>query len=341
MAQVICPSCGTMIDVSQHAYAELLQQVRTQEFERELSDRMEAEQKLRQQELALAAERMETRLEAQRTDYEARLRDKDEIIAYYKDLKARQSTKMVGESLEQHCQAEFEKVRALGFRNSYFEKDNAVSATGSKGDFIYREYDDDGMEVVSIMFEMKAEMESTAEKQKHKNENFFKELDKDRREKKCEYAVLVSLLELDSELYNQGIVDVSHRYDKMYVIRPQFMVPLITLIRNEAMRSVDYRHELEDLRSSSVDLLRLESDIEDFKAKFGKNATSATEKIQGAIDGIDKTIAQLEKIKASLMTAGNQVRLAGDKADKLVVRQSIKKRLDASFSASAVPERDE
>lgn len=341
MAQVICPSCGTMIDVSQHAYAELLQQVRTQEFERELSDRMEAEQKLRQQELALAAERMETRLEAQRTDYEARLRDKDEIIAYYKDLKARQSTKMVGESLEQHCQAEFEKVRALGFRNSYFEKDNAVSATGSKGDFIYREYDDDGMEVVSIMFEMKAEMETTAEKQKHKNENFFKELDKDRREKKCEYAVLVSLLELDSELYNQGIVDVSHRYDKMYVIRPQFMVPLITLIRNEAMRSVDYRHELEDLRSSSVDLLRLESDIEDFKAKFGKNATSATEKIQGAIDGIDKTIAQLEKIKASLMTAGNQVRLAGDKADKLVVRQSIKKRLGASFSASAVPERDE
>lgn len=338
MAQLTCPNCGTTIDVSQHAYAELLQQVRTQEFERELNDRMEVEKRAHEQELALAAERMETRLDAERVKHAAAIREKDEVIAYYRDLKARQSTKMVGESLEQHCQAEFEKVRAMGFRNSYFEKDNEVSATGSKGDFIYREYDDDGMEVVSIMFEMKAEMETTAANQKHKNEYFFKELDKDRREKKCEYAVLVSLLEADSELYNQGIVDVSHRYDKMYVIRPQFMIPLITLIRNEAMRSVGYRHELEDLRSSSVDLLKLESDIEGFKEKFGKNAALATGKIQDAVDGIDKAIAQLEKIKASLMTAGNQVRLASDKADKLVVRQSVKKRLGASFSASAVPD---
>lgn len=322
MAQVICPHCGTTIDVSQHAYAELLQQVRTQEFERELANRMEAERKLRTQELTLATERMETRLSAQRTEYEAKLKDKDEVIAYYKDLKARQSTKMVGESLEQHCQAEFEKVRALGFRNAYFEKDNAVSATGSKGDFVFRDYDDTGFEFVSIMFEMKNEADETATK--HKNADFFKELDKDRREKGCEYAVLVTLLEPESELYNTGIVDVSHRYEKMYVIRPQFFLPFITMLRNAAMRSLEYQRQLELVRRQDVDVEAFETALDEFREKFGKNADLTGRRFQEAIAGIDKAIDVLQKAKASLEGADRNLRLAADKAEALTVRSLTK-----------------
>ena len=322
MAQVICPHCGTTIDVSQHAYAELLQQVRTQEFERELANRMEAERKLRTQELTLATERMETRLSAQRTEYEAKLKDKDEVIAYYKDLKARQSTKMVGESLEQHCQAEFEKVRALGFRNAYFEKDNAVSATGSKGDFVFRDYDDTGFEFVSIMFEMKNEADETATK--HKNADFFKELDKDRREKGCEYAVLVTLLEPESELYNTGIVDVSHRYEKMYVIRPQFFLPFITMLRNAAMRSLEYQRQLELVRRQDVDVEAFETALDEFREKFGKNVDVTGRRFQEAIAGIDKAIDVLQKAKASLEGADRNLRLAADKAEALTVRSLTK-----------------
>ena len=214
--------------------------------------------------------KQETRLREQniKEQYEERLRMKDEEIAYYKDFKARQSTKMIGESLEQHCETEFNKLRATGFQNAYFEKDNDAR-TGSKGDYIYRECDENGVEIISIMFEMKNEMDETATK--HKNEDFFKELDKDRREKKCEYAVLVSLLEADSELYNGGIVDVSYKYDKMYVVRPQCFIPMITLLRNAAMNALVYKQELEVIRNQDIDISNFEDSLMQFKNDFSRN----------------------------------------------------------------------
>lgn len=250
--------------------------------------------------------------------YEARLRDKDEQIAYYRDLKARQSTKMVGETLEQHCEIEFNKVRGLMFAGVYFEKDNDAR-TGSKGDYIYRETDTDGSEILSIMFEMKNEMETT--EKKHKNSDFFKELDKDRREKGCEYAVLVSMLESDSDLYNQGIVDVSYRYPKMYVIRPQCFIPMITVLRNAAMHSLDYRRELAVLRSQNLDVVDFEDKLEDFKTKFGRNYQLAHDKLYSAIDDIDKAIAALERTKKELLSSENNYRLANDKLENLTVRR--------------------
>lgn len=199
--------------------------------------------------------------------YEQQLKDKDQLIDYYKDFKSKQSTKMVGESLEQHCETEFNRLRATGFKNAYFEKDNDAR-TGSKGDYIFRETDENGVEIISIMFEMKNEMDTTATK--HKNEDFFKELDKDRNEKSCEYAVLVSLLEADSELYNCGIVDVSHRYEKMYVIRPQFFIPMITLLRNAALNSLSYKQELARVRNQNIDVTDFEQNLMDFKTSFSK-----------------------------------------------------------------------
>ncbi len=253
--------------------------------------------------------------------YEAELKFKDEEIERYKDFKARLSTKMVGESLEQHCEIEFNKLRATGFQNAYFEKDNDAKS-GSKGDFIFREFSDDGVEFISIMFEMKNQNETTATK--HKNEDFFKELDKDRREKNCEYAVLVSLLEEDSELYNSGIVDVSYRYEKMYVIRPQFFIPLITLLRNAALNSLQYKRELAVIKNQNLDITHFEEDMNEFKEKFGRNFRLASEKFQKAIDEIDKTIDHLQKTKEALLSSENNLRLANNKAEELSIKRLTK-----------------
>jgi hypothetical protein len=240
------------------------------------------------------------------------------MIAYYKDMKAKLSTKMVGETLEQHCETEFNKLRATAFPNAYFEKDNDARS-GSKGDYIYRETDDAGNEIISIMFEMKNEGDETATK--HKNEDFLKELDKDRNEKKCEYAVLVTLLEAESELYNTGIVDVSHRHGKMYVIRPQFFIPIITLLRNAAMNSLQYKAELALVREQSIDITNFEDNMNDFKEKFGRNYDLASRKFQTAIEGIDKTIKELQKTKENLLRSEDHLRLANQKAEDLTIKR--------------------
>ena len=253
-----------------------------------------------------------------REQHEKELAFKDEQIAQYRDFKARQSTKMVGESLEQHCRDEFDRIRMTAFPRAYFDKDNDAR-TGSKGDFIFRESAEDGTEVVSIMFEMKNEMDTTATK--HKNEDFFRELDKDRREKNCEYAVLVTLLEADSELYNTGIVDVSYRYEKMYVIRPQFFIPMITLLRNAALNAVQARRELALVREQNIDITHFEEAISDFKEKFSYNYLQASKRFGEAIDEIDKSIAHLQKIKDALTASDRQLRLANDKAEDLSIKK--------------------
>lgn len=249
--------------------------------------------------------------------YEEKIKNKDEQIAYYKDFKARQSTKMIGESLEQHCNNEFNRIRPI-LKNVYFEKDNDAR-TGSKGDFIFRESDDDGTEVISIMFEMKNEADETASK--HKNEDFFKELDKDRREKNCEYAVLVSLLEIDNDYYNTGIVDVSHKYPKMYVIRPQFFIPIITLLRGAAMNSLSYKKELEIVQNQNIDISHFEENMNNFKEGFARNYRLASEKFKKAIDEIDKTIDHLQKTKDALLSSENNLRLANNKAEDLTIKK--------------------
>ena len=253
--------------------------------------------------------------------YKKELAGKDDMIAYYKDFKAKQSTKMVGESLEQHCSYEFNKLRPTAFKNAYFEKDND-SSSGSKGDFIYRDFDDAGTEYISIMFEMKNENDTTATK--HKNEHFFKELDKDRNEKKCEYAVLVSLLEQDSDLYNEGIVDVSYKYPKMYVIRPQFFIPIITLLKNAAENSLRYKKELQVIQEQNLDYARFEENMNQFKDAFGRNYELASRKFKAAIEDIDKTIKALEKTKADLLSSENNLRLANDKAQDLSIKKLTK-----------------
>ncbi len=273
-----------------------------------------------QNQISLEQKKSELDVKNLNESYAAELKRKDEEIAYYKEFKARQSTKMIGESLEQHCETEFNKLRATAFPNAYFEKDNDARS-GSKGDFIYRESKDD-VEFISIMFEMKNEMDTTATK--HKNEDFFKELDKDRTEKKCEYAVLVSLLEADSELYNSGIVDVSYRYDKMYVVRPQFFIPLISILRNAALNSVSYKQELAQVRSQNIDVTNFENSLMDFKDKFSNNYRLASEKFQKAISEIDSTIDHLQKVKDALLGSERQLRLANDKAQDLSLKKLTK-----------------
>ena len=253
--------------------------------------------------------------------YETQIKDRDDAIERLKDLKARLSTKMVGETLEQHCETEFNRLRATAFPKAYFEKDNDAR-TGSKGDYIFRETDDGadaGTEIVSIMFEMKNESDTTATK--HKNEDFLKELDKDRIEKGCEYAVMVSLLEPDSELYNGGIVDVSHRFPKMYVVRPQFFIPIITLLRNAAQNSLTYKQELALVRAQSVDITHFESDLDAFKTSFGKNYDLASRRFQTAIDEIDKSIDHLQKTKEALLGSERNLRLANDKAQDVTIKK--------------------
>ena len=267
-----------------------------------------------------------------KNEHAIELRQKEEIIAYYKDMKLRASTKMLGETLEQHCEIAFNQLRHTGFPNAYFEKDNDAR-TGSKGDYIFREFSEDGHEIVSIMFEMKNEADATATKKK--NEDFLKELDKDRREKKCEYAVLVSLLESESELYNMGIVDMSHRYEKTYVIRPQFFIPMITLLRNAAMKSLEYKRQLAVIQHQSVDVSKFESALEDFKEKFGRNYRLASERFADAISEIDKSIDHLQKIKEHLLGSDRNLRLANDKAQELTVKRLTRDNptMQAKFAA--------
>ena len=393
MQEIRCPNCGEVFQVDESGYAQIAQQVRDSEFEKELARResallarqdealklaklqqeraydktigerdaalaertreierlkeqlkgSETEKKLavaeavqkKTQELAegekkiltleseLTAQRSESQLKqkALQEQYEEKLKSKDEQIEYYKDFKARQSTKMIGESLEQHCLTQFNTIRMTAFPTAYFEKDNDAR-TGSKGDFIFREADENGTEFISIMFEMKNEADQTATK--HKNEDFFKELDKDRREKHCEYAVLVSLLEIDNELYNNGIVDVSYRYEKMYVVRPQFFIPIITLLRNAALNSLKYRRELEIVRNQQLDILHFEENMNAFKEGFARNYRIASERFQTAIDEIDKSITHLQKIKDALLSSENNLRLANNKAEDLSIKKLTK-----------------
>lgn len=378
MHEIKCPNCGTVFQIDEMDYQNVVKQIRDQEFEKEISEREKqykiekesavelaknkiekeyqervAEQKLEIVELknklvlqdkestltiqnALSKKESEistlsNQLELLKNDflmkeknlketYEEKLKDREEQISYYRDFKAKQSTKMIGESLEVHCSNEFNKLRPL-FANAYFEKDNDARS-GSKGDFIYRDYDDEGMEFVSVMFEMKNEADMTATK--HKNEDFFKELDKDRREKKCEYAVLVSLLEIDNDYYNEGIVDVSHKYEKMYVIRPQFFIPLITLIRGMAMNSLKYKKELLMIQNQNIDISHFEDNLNTFKEGFARNYRLASDKFKKAIDEIDKTIDHLQKTKEALLSSENNLRLANNKADDLTIQRLTK-----------------
>lgn len=393
MQEIRCPNCGEVFQVDESGYAQIVQQVRDKEFQKELNSRAELLERQKEKELdiarleqekanqdalsvkerALAEKEQEIQqLKAQiknadtekklavseavrekeneinkmdqeitglkgqlqskenenkikeqalETRYKEEIRQKDELIEYYKDFKARQSTKMIGESLEQHCLTQFNMYRMGAFPNAYFEKDNDAR-TGSKGDFIFRESAEDGTEFISIMFEMKNEMDETATK--HKNEDFFKELDKDRREKNCEYAVLVSLLESDSELYNNGIVDVSYKFSKMYVIRPQFFIPIITLLRNAARNSLEYRQQLAIVRNQQLDLANFEENMEAFKKGFSRNYELASQKFQTAIDEIDKTINHLQKTKEALLSSENQLRLANSKAEDLSIKKLTK-----------------
>ncbi len=397
MQEIKCPKCGEIFQIDETGYSELLKQVRSDEFNREIAsirERSEQEarvireqcelekeksllevrdaerkhaEKIRQSaaeakakyELELnrlAAEKdakigeLTASLKQSALEAELKMKDataerdseiqklkgelreeqvkreqaiilKNEEIEMYKNMKAKLSTKMVGESLEEHCRNEFESLRQTGFKEAYFEKDNDARS-GSKGDFIFRDYSD-GTEYVSIMFEMKNENETTQTKKK--NEDFFKELDKDRREKNCEYAVLVSLLESESELYNQGIVDVSHRYEKMYVVRPQFFIPIITLIRNAALNSLQYKKELAIVKAQNIDVENFEDELLAFKDSFGRNFRIASEKFDEAVKEIDKTIDHLTKVKEALIGSKNQLRLANDKAEDLSIKKLTKK----------------
>jgi hypothetical protein len=409
MNEIICPSCKKAFKVDEAGFADILKQVRSAEFDRELHDRLELMEKDKVSAVALAeattkntlqaelakmemeisqlqatknneiielkAERASllaeikaekdaeiARLQAQlsstetekrlavteavnkvekerdslagelktkdtekqllesnlKDKYESELKTKDEMIAYYKDMKAKLSTKMVGETLEQHCETEFNKLRATGFQNAYFEKDNDATS-GSKGDYIYRENDEVGNEVISIMFEMKNEGDETATK--HRNEDFLRELDKDRQEKRCEYAVLVSLLEADSELYNSGIVDMSHRYPKLYVVRPQFFIPIITILRNAALNSLQYKSELAMVKAQNIDITNFEDNMNKFKEGFAKNYDLASRKFKTAIEEIDKTIDHLQKTKDALLSSENNLRLANNKAEDLTIKR--------------------
>ena len=257
-----------------------------------------------------------------RDKYETQIKDRDDAIERLKDMKARLSTKMIGETIEIHCETEFNRIRSTAFPNAYFEKDNDAR-TGSKGDYIFKDKDIEGTEIVSIMFEMKNESDTTATKKK--NEDFFKELNKDREEKKCEYAVLVSLLESDSELYNSGIVDVSYHYPKMYVIRPQFFIPIITLLRNASMKSLEFKNELARVREQNIDITNFEDDLEQFKEAFGKNYNLASKKFESAIASIDKSIDQLQKTKDALLGTERNLRLANDKAHGVTIKKLTRK----------------
>ncbi|MED5794331.1 DUF2130 domain-containing protein [Streptococcus anginosus] len=286
-----------------------------------------------QNQLLLQEKENELSLASVKQNYEAQLKAANEQVEFYKNFKAQQSTKAIGESLEHYAESEFNKVRSFAFPNAYFEKDNQVSARGSKGDFIFREEDESGVEIISIMFEMKNEADGT--EKKHKNADFYKELDKDRREKKCEYAVLVSMLEADNDYFNTGIVDVSHEYEKMYVVRPQFFIQLIGLLRNTALNSLKYKQELALVREQNIDITHFEDDLETFKVAFAKNYNSASKNFNKAIEEIDKAIKRMEAVKQALQTSDNQLRLANNKLDDVSVKKLTRKNptMKAKFEA--------
>jgi len=285
-------------------------------IEKAVSEKDKSIDELKSQ-LELSKKEFELKEKSTQESHALEIKQKDDMIEYYKDLKTSLSTKMVGETLEQHCQIEFNRLRPL-FPNAYFEKDNDAK-TGSKGDFIYRDYDDDGVEIVSIMFEMKNENDTTATK--HKNEDFFKELDKDRKEKNCEYAVLVSLLEKDNELYNGGITDVSYKYPKMYVIRPQSFIAIITLLRSASLNALDYKKQLVIAQNTNIDISHFEENMNAFKEGFSRNYRLASEKFSKAIEEIDKTIDHLQKTKEALLSSENNLRLANSKAEDLTIKK--------------------
>ena len=298
-----------------------LEQARLQhqnELQRSLTS-LEKERDSVKNQLALQEKESQLALSSVRSDYEVQLKAANEQVEFYKNFKAQQSTKAIGESLEIYAETEFNKVRALAFPRAKFGKDNEISASGSKGDFIFRDFDESGLEFISIMFEMKNEADTT--KTKHKNADFLKELDKDRREKKCEYAVLVTMLEADNDYYNTGIVDVSHEYEKMYVIRPQFFIQLIGLLRNAALNSLQYQQELALIREQNIDITHFEEDLEVFKNAFAKNYNSASTNFKKAIDEIDKAIKRMEDVKRFLTTSENQLRLANNKLDDVSVKK--------------------
>ena len=284
---------------------------------------IEKERDALQNKLQLQEKEQALSLSEVKNQYEAQLKAANEQVEFYKNFKAQQSTKAIGESLEVYAETEFNKVRQIAFPNAYFEKDNQVSSRGSKGDFIYRETDENGIEILSIMFEMKNEADNT--QKKHKNEDFFKELDKDRREKNCEYAVLVTMLEADNDYYNTGIVDVSHKYDKMYVVRPQFFIQLIGILRNAALNALQYKQELALMREQNIDITHFEEDLDVFKTAFAKNYNSASKNFQKAIDEIDKAIKRMEAVKAALTTSENQLRLANNKLEDVSVKKLTRK----------------
>ncbi|MEF9892205.1 MAG: DUF2130 domain-containing protein [Anaerorhabdus sp.] len=416
MHEIKCPYCGTTFTIDEASYADILNQVRTSEFNNEIHEKLEQIKAQHNSEVALIEERSQNQLQKElarmeqviadlkakndaskqseiiaiadveksmrediierdkqiallnnklqaleeskkveiiqalsqkekelletqhkiellqketeiekasiKEKFDLELRQKEETIAFYKDFKAKQSTKMIGESLEQHCEIEFNKLRMTAFRNASFSKDNDAKS-GSKGDYIYRECDENGVEIISIMFEMKNEEDQTTTKKK--NEHFLKELDKDRHEKKCEYAILVSMLEQDNELYNTGIVDVSYEYEKMYVIRPQFFIPLITLLRNAALNSLQYKQEVALMKEQNIDITNFEDDLNAFKSNFSKNFELASRKFTTAIDEIDKTISHLQKTKEALLSSENNLRIANDKAEDLTVKKLVRK----------------
>ena len=336
MNEIKCPHCKKKFEIDESGYANIRKQIRDHEFNEAINERLKladvdkdkslklvkaesaVQVKEAKSELLLMQKNHKLAEQNLRKSYDTLINDKNEEIERLRDHKAKLSTKMVGETLEQHCEAEFNKLRATAFQNSYFEKDNDAK-TGSKGDYIFKDADPDGNEIVSIMFDMKNESDTTATKKK--NEDFFKELDKDRNEKNCEYAILVSLLEPESELYNSGIVDVSHRYEKMYVIRPQFFIPIITLLRNAAMNSLKYKAELALVKSQSIDVTHFEDKLETFKTGFARNWEIAGKKFQAAIDEIDKSINHLQKTRDALLASDRQLRLANDKAQDLTIRK--------------------
>lgn len=341
MNQIKCPKCQETFKIDEASYADIQKQIRDKEFQKDLEARLliaKTEQKLAVTEAVNALERERDLLQAElkakeykskvaeaslKEKYALELKLKEEQVEYYKDLKARQSTKMIGETLEQHCEIEFNKLRATAFPNSYFEKDNDAKS-GSKGDYIFRETTEQGKaEVISIMFEMKNESDTTATK--HKNEDFLKELDKDRREKNCEYAVLVSLLEQDNDLYNQGIVDVSYKYPKMYVIRPQFFIPLITILKNAAEKSIATKNELALIKSQNIDITTFEDDVNSWKDGWLGTIQKAGKKHQEAIEQIEKAIKDLEKVRDALTTSDKHLLAAENKMEDLSIKRLTRK----------------
>jgi len=354
MNEIICPNCSKAFKVDEAGFADIVKQVRDHEFEEELANRLdlakkekesaiklaEAEKKLEiseatkeiekerddlihdleieEREKKLLEKTIEEKFSQQLVVKDETIRMKEDEIERLRDFKQKLSTKMIGETLEQHCEYEFNKLRATGFQDAYFEKDNDARG-GTKGDYIYKENDNEGNEIISIMFEMKNENDETATKKK--NEDFFAKLDKDRQAKGCEYAVLVSLLESENEFYNTGIVDVSHKFEKMYVVRPQFFIPIITLLRNAAMNSMEYKAELNLMKNQNIDITNFEEKIDAFKTGFARNYDLASRKFKTAIDEIDKTITHLQKTKDALLSSENNLRLANNKADDLTIKK--------------------